>query len=416
MSEIFQSNEVDEQVIVETFATLGHKVSKTAWQLQEHLDKAEETLFQTNLNFVPQHFPKQEDPVHITGMANRSTFGSHYLSFEIVSFDDSTWEGILVGAGHSTLVPIHRSLPPSVASQNPRIVQDPIVATPTPPIDVPTSSSNHHRDSRLSADSRSAVIQTAIVQPVVDAVWPESPSTTPVAIVHQNTDPTTTASLSNPPMSSSTAAAATLPGPSILRRPRVGAATLGKRKRHVSFGSNDDDVQKVERFMLINVTTSHPSRQEKLNDILGRIGVRPINTTHEVFPIKKRDRHVFFFDVVGDKMISRVENLMQPRNWAYLFGIRTLLLEDQQPFIVKAIPMSSIIEALFLSQMVGKDRSRSPSSYNLKDDLLEQLADKKHLGKILKDDPMTAEITSYRNPIKKEVENFGKLRLIAPEI
>ncbi|EGT49213.1 hypothetical protein CAEBREN_26178 [Caenorhabditis brenneri] len=315
MSEIFQSNEVDEQVIVETFATLGHKVSKTAWQLQEHLDEAEETLFQTNLNFVPQHFPKQEDPVHITGMANRSTFGSHYLSLEIVSFDDSTGEGILVGAGHS------------------------------------------------------------IVQPAVDAVWPESPSTTPVAIVHQNTDPTTTASLSNPPMSSSTAAAATLPGPSILSRPRVGAATLGKRNRHVSFGGDDDDVQ-----------------------------VRPINTTHEVFPIKKRDRHVFFFDVVGDKMISRVENLMQPRNWAYYFGIRTLLLEDQHPFTAKAIPMSSIIETLLLSQMLGKNFNRPPpSSYVLKDDLHQQLADKKYSGKVLNDDAMTAEIVHCLNKDGKRI-------------
>ncbi|CAL2047768.1 unnamed protein product [Caenorhabditis brenneri] len=369
------------------FARLGHLVSKSTWMLQENPCDADDVIVQNHLHYVQHDDPPEEHKViHITAKADRITNGRHHVSFRIVKFDGR--REVLIGSGHSTLEILHRPPPPSTIASVVLVASlggeaNPKAAKPASIAPLPALPS-----------ATAAAAAPTIASPAHSTIAASSPVTASAA-------PT-------PPLSASAPQAPPA-------RPRALSSILGrrsdplrKRVRHVSFGTLDDDVEKIGKYMLVNVQTSHPRDHEKLYEITSRVGVPRANIkniTTEMLPIKKCHRVVYFFEVQGDVSCSKVENLIDSRKWNYKFSGQVLCSEDPQPFVFHALPMASIIEACLLGRMVGHRFHKNPSSYVLRNDLQERLENKAYLGSVLKDDAMTKDVLCWFNRAGRQLFN-----------
>ncbi|EGT45595.1 hypothetical protein CAEBREN_00830 [Caenorhabditis brenneri] len=188
------------------------------------------------------------------------------------------------------------------------------------------------------------------------------------------------------------------PGPlanaSILRRPSTEGITDAKRRRrHVSFAEIDSGKQREASFMLVNVQTSHPKVDKSLARMLEPFRVMPEEVHHEALPIAKRNSFVFYFKVSTSAGCSHVENMIEARRWHQRFHIKNLCSSNPEPFFSPALPMESIIAAIFLSQRIVHQYALDSDG----GDLTEQLSDKDLLAATLKDTAVRKQVMEGLN-------------------
>lgn len=344
-----------------TYATLGHLVSKVAFKMQESWDEENEDkiVIQDNLAFKHLNDPSRDAQVVIFATFATAQSKIDHLLFTIESEPSKK---TMFATGSSNIAVYRRS------------------TTSKPPSSSTRGSSGEKSGAEASRKS------AAEPQP------PNAPSTSsapaPLAVTIWRKPPTPTAEVL-PSVVTKQDRVAT----SILRRPPTDDFSPPKRIRRVTFA---EDEEKTEEYMIVNVRTPCPEKDKTLEKLLNAIGVEGENVRHELLPVTKMRSYVFFFTVSSSLGCSRVEKLVEERRWHERFNVQSFVADRPVQFVAKALPVETIIEAMLLSQrrshQLKMDSQLAPA-----DDLMEQLADKKNLGYVVKDAEMTKEVLQGLN-------------------
>ncbi|EGT37373.1 hypothetical protein CAEBREN_04350 [Caenorhabditis brenneri] len=368
----------------QTLGKLGHLSSRCAWQLQEKHRLGEGKLVENHFSYTHHRAPLPKEAIHIVGKANATSMGTHQLSFSIHTYINR--RRVPIGSGHSSL-----SIVPS----------DPQSAPPHHPADDTSESSSEgsddeFSDSTLDSFESSPPSSPPVHQPSEEqgagvATTPTNEDFTSPHIVPPS-DPSivsVSTSRSIAPLDSSPSVVAP-PLPSIVPRRSILCESLSeeersrKRKRSVSWGREHDA---NVAFMLVNVTSTRPNKDDTLENLLKEIGVEPKDVRFENLPIKKAHSKVFYFTVATDIEKSKLENEFKKRQWRGLFAIESICSDSSTPFFWSSHSIQSIVETCFLA--AGKPA--------FADDLAEQLNNKKFLGEIVKNEELVKKVLSGLN-------------------
>ncbi|CAL2027630.1 unnamed protein product [Caenorhabditis brenneri] len=349
-------------VSVFTFGTLGQLFSRICYMLRENWDDAGmDKIVQNNINYVQLSDPSPGDTIFFVATFLPGQNGTDHLVFCIES--EGNGQKKIFGNGSSSIAIFQPTVSDASEETTRRDGSSQTEAPTTLPSGQPTSSASSAP--RPTASETTTSTTSARTSRAEAAKTPGAPS---LAVLGPE-----------------------VIKPSILRRPATNGLPAAKRRRHVSFAESGKE--RTASFMLMNIRTRHPKTDKKLEKMLGELGVKPEEVRFEALPMKTTGRYAYFFKVTSSTGCSKIENLIETRDWQDLFHVIYLSSANSEPFLWTALPMNSIIETMFLAQRVALRSDQR----GVEDDLNHQLANKEFLGRALNDVSLTEEVMGALN-------------------
>ncbi|EGT47623.1 hypothetical protein CAEBREN_05595 [Caenorhabditis brenneri] len=344
-----------------SLATLGHLGSKCSFTLQATWTGApDERMDQKPISVT---HPQPGELIHVVGKCTLGQSGINQLSFEIMTFQDNMKVTYATGTSSLTAYCTEES------AESPIILTTATEAGLDNLTDPVSTSSANVISTSLSSLKGSSSPDTSLPQEVV-----QPDGTVPL----------------EPTLPAQPEVIGIVP---ILRRPSDGQGPAPKRRRHVSFSIDDDP--KID-YMLCNVETSTPRDKKLLMDKMRELGVDPINVCFEALPISSTNRFVFFFTVLTNTEKSAVENLVEKKEWIEQFSIQNLCRPNSKPFFYTSLPMSRIVQTIFLSEAVQR-KVASESNLPMHLDLSEQLIDGRYIANAIKNKELVESVMCHLN-------------------
>ncbi|EGT57155.1 hypothetical protein CAEBREN_16147 [Caenorhabditis brenneri] len=339
-----------------TLCTLGQLFSRIMYMLQEKWEETDKDhLVQNHMSYTHLGDPSPGADIIFVATFLPGQNGTDFLHFCIEA--DSKQKRTIIGNGSSSIAIIRPTVVASTqtegdASEEKSPRDDSSRSGPSLPAAQATSSSSAPPSAPTNAELRE--------QPAVAVGNPESAKK------------------------------------SILRRPAVVGVPAAKQRRVVFV-----EEKETKSFMLVGVSSRHPKSNDELEKMLKAI-VKAENVEFESLPIKKRRSFVLRFSVKTSQECRKVERLIEQQRWHEFFSVVYLCSDAAEPFFWNSMPMTTIIETMFLAQRMVRNPQEDHS-------LDAQLKNKRFLALSIEDAALKEEVLSGLNDrgkslFKKDVQ------------